>query len=408
MNRRVPSTVWMFIAFVPWIVYRILSGSGFVVPAVLAAFIAALALNIYRVRIGNLKRMDGVSLAFFALHLLFTVILQNHLFLVYGGVLVYVALALMAWGSLAAHSPFTCQYARDDRPRTCWGHRLFRLTNEIITGVWAVIFTLGVALHLAAHARAGPEFLLKTVIPSSLLAAGIAFSVVFPKWFPRSMLRREIRRTTHPFGWSAPAFPAKPPAAPDEFDVIVVGAGMGGLSAAALLAQRGLKALVVEQAPYVGGFCAGFRRLHQAYTFDIGVHDISGLGPRGPVRRLLRELGIEAHLELPRMPHEYVVDGLRLRAPDDADEFAAQLGGLFPDEREHVREFFVAMCHIYGEMYADIEKTGGVPRPPTDPNERLRYPHTHTRTFFAGWNAPTSKCSTPTLRMSVSSACCAP
>lgn len=378
---RVSSTVWIFIAFVPWIAYWSLSGPGLVVPGVIAAFSGALALNIYRFRIGNPKLMDGVTLGFFALHLVFTLILRSNLFVTYGGVLVYVALALMAWGSLAARSPFTYQYARDDWPRAYWQHRLFRRTNEIITLVWAVIFSLGIALNLAALAWPAYKIVLATVLPNALLAPAIASSILFPRWFPKWALAREIARTTRPFGWSAPVFPETPPTAPDEYDVIVIGAGMGGLTAAALLAQRGLKTLVVEQAPYVGGFCANFRRLHQKYTFDIGVHDISGLGPRGPVRWLLRQLGIESRLEFVRMPHEYIFDDLRLRVPDKADEFAAQLGNLFPTERERICEFFGEMRYIYSEMYADVEKTGGAPMPPTDPQEMLRYPLTHPHLF---------------------------
>lgn len=381
MTRKVSSTVWIFIAFVPWIAYWSLSGPGLVIPGVSVALVGALALNIYRFRIGNPKLMDAVTLAFFALHLVFTVILHSNLFVVYGGVLVYIALALMAWGSLAARSPFTYQYARDDWPREYWHHRLFRRTNEIITLVWAVIFTLGLALNLAALVWPDHKIVLATVFPNVLLAPGIVFSVLFPRWFPRWALAREIERTTRPFGWSAPVFPETPPTASDEFDVIVIGAGMGGLTAAALLAQRGLKTLVVEQAHYLGGFCANFRRLHQKYTFDIGVHDISGLGSRGPVRWLLRELGLESRLEFVRMPHEYIFDDLRLRVPEDANEFAAQLGDLFPTERERIREFFGEMRHIYREMYADVEKTGGAPMPPTDPQEMLRYPLTHPHLF---------------------------
>ncbi|MBC7265098.1 MAG: NAD(P)/FAD-dependent oxidoreductase [Chloroflexi bacterium] len=379
MSRKVSSTVWLFIAFVPWIIYWSLSGPGLVVPGVIAALTGALVLNIYRLRSGNPKLMDAVTLAFFGLHFVSTVILHSNLFLAYGGVLVYLALALMAWGSLAARSPFTYQYARDDWPREYWQHPLFRRTNEIITLVWAVIFTLGIAFNLAALAWPAHKIVLATVLPNLLLAPGIAFSIVFPRWFPRRTLAREIERWERPFGWHPPAFPKAWPRADDEFDVIVIGAGMGGLTAAALLAQRGLKTLVAEQAHYIGGFCANFRRLHRKYVFDIGVHDISGLGPRGPVRWLLHELGIESRLEFVRMSQEYIFDDVRLRVPHDADEFAAELAALFPGERERIGEFFTEMGHIYRELYAGVEKTGS-PRP-TDPDEMLRYPLTHPHLF---------------------------
>jgi phytoene dehydrogenase-like protein len=40
-----------------------------------------------------------------------------------------------------------------------------------------------------------------------------------------------------------------------DFDVIVIGAGVGGLTCGALLAQRGLKVLVAEKNRKVGGCC---------------------------------------------------------------------------------------------------------------------------------------------------------
>jgi len=381
MTKRVSSTVWIFIAFVPWIAYWSLSGPGLVIPGVSVALVGALALNIYRFRIGNPKLMDAVTLAFFGLHFIFTAILHSDLFVIYGGVLVYVALALMAWGSLVAGSPFTYQYARDDWPREYWQHRLFRRTNEIITLLWAMIFTIGIGFNLAALAWPAHKILFATILPNTLLAFGIAFSVFFPRWFPRQALAQEIRRWECPFGWRPPVLPEKRPAASDEFDVVVIGAGMGGLTVAALLAQRGLKTLVAEQAHYVGGFCANFRRLHRKYVFDIGVHHISGLGPRGPVRWLLRQLSIESRLEFVRMSQEYILGDLRLRVPHDADALVAELAALFPAEGDRIGEFFTEMRHVYQELYADVEKTGGAPRPPTDPDAMLRYPLTHPHLF---------------------------
>ncbi len=228
----------------------------------------------------------------------------------------YVALALMAWGSLAARSPFTYQHARDDWPRGYWHHRLFRLTNVIITTVWAMIFTLGIALNVAASTRPEHKISLAIVLPNALLAPATAVSILLPRWFRQWTLAREIERTKRPFGWKPPVLPKASPGSPYEYDVIVIGAGMGGLTAAAPMAPRGLRTLLVEQAPHVGGFCANFRCLHRRCTFDTGVHDITSLGPHGPVRWLLRELGLDSRLEFVRMQHEYIRDGLRLRVPD--------------------------------------------------------------------------------------------
>lgn len=53
-----------------------------------------------------------------------------------------------------------------------------------------------------------------------------------------------------------------------DFDVVVIGAGCGGLAAGALLSKQGRKVLVVEQAKAVGGCCSTFEK--DGFHFDIG------------------------------------------------------------------------------------------------------------------------------------------
>ncbi len=56
-----------------------------------------------------------------------------------------------------------------------------------------------------------------------------------------------------------------------DWDAIVVGSGMGGLTTAAYLATNGLRTLVLEKHYVAGGNAHGFRR-KQKFEFDIGVH----------------------------------------------------------------------------------------------------------------------------------------
>jgi 2-polyprenyl-6-methoxyphenol hydroxylase-like FAD-dependent oxidoreductase len=63
----------------------------------------------------------------------------------------------------------------------------------------------------------------------------------------------------------------------DRYDVIVVGGGMGGLSAGVGLARRGLSVLLVEAHYRAGGYAHAFRR--KQYLFDSAVHLTPGGGP---------------------------------------------------------------------------------------------------------------------------------
>src|SRR5579883_1101196 len=73
--------------------------------------------------------------------------------------------------------------------------------------------------------------------------------------------------------------------------VVVIGAGIGGLTAGALLAHRGYSVLVVDQAIVPGGCASTFKR--QGFTFDVGATQVAGLEPGGIHHRIFSELDID-------------------------------------------------------------------------------------------------------------------
>lgn len=128
----------------------------------------------------------------------------------------------------------------------------------------------------------------------------------------------------------------------EAYDVIVVGAGIGGLSAAVLLAKAGKSVLVVERHNRPGGYAHGFSR--RQYRFDAGVHLVSGCGEQGYRRgsviwKISRALDIPAEatfLPITNYARAWYPDcEVHLHSGEDA--FVAGLAERFPAERDHIR-----------------------------------------------------------------------
>ena len=135
---------------------------------------------------------------------------------------------------------------------------------------------------------------------------------------------------------------------PDKsYDVVVIGAGIGGLICANLLAQAGLKVLLVEQHYMVGGYCSTFRR--QGFVFDAASHFYPLLGNSTSLSgKLLRDLGIEAKwVKMDPVDQFHFPDGSAFAVPADYETYITELKRLFPQERKSLDEFFRLVRKLY-------------------------------------------------------------
>lgn len=134
-----------------------------------------------------------------------------------------------------------------------------------------------------------------------------------------------------------------------DYDVIVIGSGMGGLTTASLLAQLGNKrVLVVERHFKLGGFTHCFRR--KDYEWDVGVHYVGQMQPGSLTRRIM-DLATRGGVQWHKMgsPFErFVFPEGTLEVPDDPKRFEEVLCERFPAESAAIKRYFVDLRKVQG------------------------------------------------------------
>lgn len=136
-------------------------------------------------------------------------------------------------------------------------------------------------------------------------------------------------------------------------DVIVVGAGLSGLTAAALLAKKGLSVLLLEQHYQPGGSCGAFRR--DGVTFDQGTAMLFGFGNKGfnPHRFVMNEL--EEPIEVIKHDILYRLNyaGNPIPFYPELPRFFTALEQIFnKEEIEEIKAFYKYIGSLYHDVIA--------------------------------------------------------
>jgi phytoene dehydrogenase-like protein len=169
---------------------------------------------------------------------------------------------------------------------------------------------------------------------------------------------------TLPDVWAEGARPDQP--------VVVIGAGLGGLSAAALLTRNGFPVCVIEQHEKPGGYATSFDRDAGRYTFEVSLHATGS--PTVGLKPVLEGAGIADKVHMVKLPEfsRIKTPDYDLRWPESGPEAMVQeLVRLFPGEASGIRGFFEEMAGILDELSIPFN---------TDSEEgRASFPETHKR-----------------------------
>ena len=156
----------------------------------------------------------------------------------------------------------------------------------------------------------------------------------------------------------------------NHYDAIIIGGGLSGLTAASLLAKKGLHVAVVEKSDQPGGSCGIFRRGET--TFDQGSAMLYGFGERGFNAHRFVFNCLEEPIDMLKHELLYVVnyEGKRIRFFSDVDRFAEELASVFPSQKEQIRRFYRDMTKLYRHIM--VESPSYTTADETDPRDGLR------------------------------------
>jgi all-trans-retinol 13,14-reductase len=144
-----------------------------------------------------------------------------------------------------------------------------------------------------------------------------------------------------------------------DYDDLVIGTGMAGLSVGALLAKSGRRVLLLEAHDTPGGYAHTFKL--RDYRFCAQVHYIFNCGEGETVHEFLDELGLAKEVPFVRLDPEgfdhVVIDGERYRIPNGLAKFRDRLVRRHPDAARPLREYFRVVTAI-GE---ELDRLGDMP-----------------------------------------------
>jgi len=157
--------------------------------------------------------------------------------------------------------------------------------------------------------------------------------------------------------------------AANDYDAIVIGSGLGGLSCAAAFARQGFAPLVIEQHDKPGGYATAFAR-PGGFVFDVSLHSTT-VEERDGVLNLIPGFPEITDVEFLLHPTLFrsIFPEHDIRAQQrDPQAYVTQLGELFPEEREGLTGLFEDMQGLFDEVNRLTSARGQVDmsRFPTD------------------------------------------
>lgn len=137
-----------------------------------------------------------------------------------------------------------------------------------------------------------------------------------------------------------------------KYDVIIVGAGLAGLTSAAYLSQAGKKVLLCEKSEFCGGLVNTFER--DGFLFDGGIRAMEDSGVLFP---MLRQLGLEIEFVRNKLSIGLGSQVIRIAEVEDVLQYRDLLQAFYPQNKQEIDEIILQIQQImhYMEIQYSID-----------------------------------------------------
>ena len=132
----------------------------------------------------------------------------------------------------------------------------------------------------------------------------------------------------------------------NEFDVIIIGAGIGGLVCGCYLAKAGLKVLIVEKNKFVGGYVTSFTI--RGFTFNTCVRGFVGCRENGIFDQILVDLSLKEKIKILRAEVYDIIEffGNSIAIHNNPEITISEIIKAFPQESSAIKKFFSLVTKI--------------------------------------------------------------
>lgn len=123
--------------------------------------------------------------------------------------------------------------------------------------------------------------------------------------------------------------------------IAIIGSGLGGLTAGALLSLQGHKITMLEQHCNVGGSATTFKRKSD-FTCEVSLHMMCGVYSDTAIKQIFEALNVYNNVEFVRVPEFFRIssDSLEFTMPDDIDKAISALSIKYPSEEKAIKKYF--------------------------------------------------------------------